>query len=412
MSIFRRIFRIDPQRDFSKGRKAFDQGQYSLASKIFQKTYKQFNTIDMKIISLENAAIAAEYADMYNKSQELYYNTILIKLENNEQAKGVLPDIEKAIQMVKLSEKPSIPLYKLLFMKFLIFLSEIDFNQLASLYKKIEFGSSDKYSHAIEKTWSMIHSAETFREKESLPQVDLPKEFTNISDTAEQVMQRCSLCAVVLKNTNQSELIRKGTDFSLSATVTAHAPVSIQKINLKIGARGRILTSTTPEFPLNLRQDEDYRIIFSLVPNLPGEWILGPLSLTYSIPSEAGEFPIVSKPISLMVEDAAPVLKLSMDFETIEEDLEYLITISAENIGKTSLQDVKIVSEIPEGIKIREGTKEKIISTLGEGELFQYEIRVQFPLNKTHLSGHIIRANGFIEDKRRLSKCSIKLGGR
>ena len=411
MSIFRRIFRINPQRDFSKARKAFDQGNYALASKIFQKTYKQFNTIEMKVISLENAAIAAEYADMFEKSQELYYRTVLIKLHIKQHPKEVLLDIDKILKMARRIEKPSIPLNKIAFMKFLIFLSEKNFDQLNSFYKKLKHEPSDKYSDAIEKTWILIHSADTFEKKENLPQVDLPKEFYNISDAAERVMQRCSLCEIFLKPTDQSEHIQKGTDFSLSATLTAHAPISIQKINLKTGTRGRILTSSTPEIPLKLSTGENYSFIFSLIPNLPGEWVLGPLSLVYSIPSELGEFPVASKTISIMVEDASPVLRLSMNSETIEEDLEYLITISAENVGKTTLQNVKILLEIPEGIKIHEGTIEKYISTLGEGESFQYEIRVRFPLDESHFSGHIIKITGFIEDNRRLSKYSIRLGG-
>ena len=91
--------------------------------------------------------------------------------------------------------------------------------------------------------------------------------------------------------------------------------------------------------------------------------------------------------------------------------MEYLITISAENVGKTTLQNVKILLEIPEGIKIHEGTMEKYISTLGEGESFQYDIRVRFPIDESHFSGHIIKISGFIEDNRRLSKYSLRLGG-
>ncbi len=410
MHIIRRILRIDPQRDFSKGREAFDQGNYALASKIFLKTHSQFDTIDMKIISIENAAIAAEYADMFEKSLELYYRTVLIKLHIEKSPKEVLLDIDKAIHMARQCEKPPVPINKLIFMKFLIFLSQKDFDQLNSFYNKLKFEISDNYSNAIEKTWILIHSTDTYEKKELLPQVDLPKEFYSISEAAERVMQRCSLCDIVLNKIDQSEHIEKGTSFSLSVTLTAYAPLSVQKINLKTGTRGRILTSSAPEFPLRLSTGENYSIIFSLIPNLPGEWLLGPLFLVYSIPSEPGEYPVISKPISLMVEDAPPALSLSMESETIEEDLEYLITIFAENVGKTALQEVKIVTEIPEGIKIHEGTKEKHISTLGEGESFQYEIRIRFELDRTHFSGYIVKVSGYIKDNQRLSKASLRLG--
>lgn len=411
MFILRRIFGMDPQNDFSKARMAFDQGKYSIASKLFEKSYKRFDTIDMRIISLENAAIAAEYADMFEKSLELYYNTVLIKISSGQKPKGVLSDIDKAVQMARQGEKLSIPINKLIFMKFIIFLSEKEFDQLSALYNRLNIDSTDEYLEAVERTWTLIHSSETLEKKELLPQIDLPKEFQTILDVAEKVMQRCSLCEIELKTSGQSEDITKGTEFDLSATLTSHANLSIQKINLKTGTRGRLLTSSIPDLPLKMSTGENYSIIFSLIPNLPGEWSLGPLSLIYSISTESGDYPVTSAPISLIVEDAAPALKLSMNSETIEEDLEYLITIYAENVGKTGLQDVKIIPEIPEGIRIYEGTSEKHISTLGEGESFQYEIRVRFDLERTHFSGYIIKANGYIEGAKKLAKCSIKLGG-
>ncbi|UCG02999.1 MAG: hypothetical protein JSW11_03230 [Candidatus Heimdallarchaeota archaeon] len=411
MFILRRIFGIDPQKDFSKARMAFDQGKYSLASKLFEKTYKKFDTIDMRIISLENAAIAAEYADMFEKSLELYYHTLLIKLSTGQRPKEVLNDIDKAIQMARHIEKPSISINKLFFMKFLIFLSEKEFDQLTALYNRLNKDSSDKYKEAFDKTWTLIHSSDTFEKKEVFPQFDLPKEFHSILDEAEKVMQRCSLCEVELKAMGQPEDIQKGTEFDLSVTITSHAHLSIGKISLKTGPRGRLLTSSIPELPLKMSTGENYSIIFSLIPNLPGDWSVGPLSLVYSIPSETGDYPVTSAPILFVVKDAVPALKLSMNSETIEEDLEYVLTISAENVGKTGLQDVKIVTEIPEGIKIQEGTSEKYISTLGEGESFQYDIRVSFDLDKTHFSGYIIKANGYIEDDKKLSKCSVRLGG-
>jgi hypothetical protein len=411
MFIFRRIFGIDPQNDFSKARLAFDQGKYSIASKLFEKTYKRFDTIDMKIISLENAAIAAEYADMFEKSLELYYHTLLIKLSSGQRPKEVLNDIDKAIQMAKHLEKPSIPISKFEFMKCLIFLSEKEFDHLNALYNKLDLEPEDKYKAAIERTWTLIHSSDPFEKKEPLPQVDLPKEFNSILAEAEEVMQRCSLCEIELKAISKLEDIQKGTEFEISVTLTAQTNLSIGKLNLKTGPRGRLLTSTTPDLPLKLSTGENYSIIFSLIPNLPGEWPLGPLSLIYSIPSEEGDYPVISAPISLIVKDAEPALKLSMISETLEEDFEYLITISAENVGKTDLQNVKIVPEIPQGMKIFEGTSEKYLSTLGEGQSFQYEIRVRFDLDKSHLSGYIIKASGYIEDNKKLSKCSIRLGG-
>ncbi|MFX0184176.1 MAG: hypothetical protein ACFE95_13920 [Candidatus Hodarchaeota archaeon] len=411
MSFFRRIFRRDPEQDLSKGQQAFNQRKYKLALKLFEKAHVRFEKIEMKLIALDNAALSAENADMFEKSSELYYQAILIKLANQYQIKDINLDIDRAIRTIRLSHKPPISLNELSYMKFLIILSTKEFDKLTSFYNKLKFDFSDEYKDAIEKTWTLIHSADTYVNKASLPQTKLPEEFNAIKQKAEQIMQRCSLCTVILKENEPTEGIQKGDEFYLSALITAHAPVSISSINLRTGTKGRISSSTIPELPLKMSTGENYSIVFSLTPNLPGEWSLGPLFINYSIPSELGDYTVSSEPYSILIEEAAPALKLSMEAETIEEDFDYLIIVSAENIGKTTLQDVKIQTELPEGVKIHEGTNEKYISTLGEGEIFQYNLRVHFALDQTHLDGYIIRTNGFIENDRRLSKCSIKLGG-
>ncbi|MHA2225989.1 MAG: hypothetical protein ACXAC8_12335 [Candidatus Hodarchaeales archaeon] len=411
MSIWRRIFRIDPQNDFSKGREAFTQKQYNLAFKLFKKAYQRFDTIDMKLLSLDNAAVSAEQANMYEKACNLYYQAICLKMQIEVRPKELISELDRSLRTAKLSKKSPISLNKLLFMKFLVYLSLKDFNQLKSFYNKMKFNDLDIYAEAIKHTWTLIHSTETLEIKEQIPMLDLPEEFLPIFNKAELVMQRCSLCEVILDRDEKSEPYQKGNEFSLNATLTAHSKISISKINLKIGTRGRIIASSMAELPLNMSTGENYSIVFSLIPNLPGKWELGPLSIEYSIPSETGEFPVVSNVISINVNDAPPSMKLFMDSIIVEEDLEYIVRITAENTGKTALQNIKIVTEIPDDVKIHEGTNEKYISALGEGELFQYEILLKFSLDQSHLSGHIIRANGFIEDNKRLSKSSIKIGG-
>ncbi|MFX0086473.1 MAG: hypothetical protein ACFFAU_12455 [Candidatus Hodarchaeota archaeon] len=411
MSFLKKIFIKDPQDIFSKGRKAFDQGDYIKAAQLFEKSYTKFNDAEMRVISIDNAAISAEYAEKYETAQALYFRTICTKLQTGQKPRKILPDIDKTLQIGRLCEKPVIPQNKLHLIKFLIFLSQKRFDKLMSYYKRIKFDSPDQYSQTTEKIWELIHLRSTFENREKLPHMDLPEEFNTILEDAEYVMQRCSLCEINLKVENQSENPRKGTEFGLEATITAHAPISIKKINLKTGTRGRIINTTMPELPLNLSAGENYTIIYSLIPNLPGEWLLGPLSLDYSIPSEQGEYPSLSKIITIEIDDAAPAVRISMESEIIEEDMEYLLTIYAENIGKTGIQNVKIALELPEGVEIYEGTTEKFISNLVEGEIFQYGIRVRFALDQSHFEGHIIRGNIYIDGDHRLSKCSLKLGG-
>lgn len=270
---------------------------------------------------------------------------------------------------------------------------------------------TDLSIQSIEKIWNLINSMSTYENKENLPHIDLPEDFNGILEDAEFVMQRCSLCEAIIHVKDHDDILRKGSQFDVEVKITVHAPISIKKINLKTGTRGRIIESTMPILPLNLSTGENYTIVFSLVPNLPGEWKIGPLDIDYTIPSEQGDYPSSSKTIGIEISDAAPALKISMESETIEEDMEYLITVNAENIGKTILENVKLELIIPDGVLLKEGTKEKYISTLVEGELFLYDIRLQFSLNESHFEGHIIRGNGFIENDQRLSKCSIKLGG-
>lgn len=411
MSFLKNLFIKDPQVDFSKGRKAFDQGDYARASRLFEKANRRFNDTEMKVISIENAAISSEYAEKYELSQKQYFHSIRTKLQTGQKPKNILPDIDKTIQIGRLCEKPPISHNKLNLIKFLIFLSQKDFNKLFSFYRKMKKNPSDTSIQSIEKIWDLINMMSTYENNVKLPHIDLSEDFNGILEDAEHVMQRCSLCEAIILRKEQDDILRKGSQFDVEVRITAHAPISINKINLKTGTRGRIIESTMPILPLNLSTGENYTIVFSVVPNLPGEWKIGPLNLDYSIPSEQGDYPSSSNKTSIEINDAAPALKISMDSETIEEDMEYLITVNAENIGKTILQNVKIDLMIPDGVLLREGTKEKYISTLVEGELFQYNVRLQFSLNESHFEGHIIRGNGFIENDQRLSKCSIKLGG-
>ena len=88
------------------------------------------------------------------------------------------------------------------------------------------------------------------------------------------------------------------------------------------------------------------------------------------------------------------------------------MTIIVENIGKISLQNTLIKIDIPEGVKISQGTEEKLISSLAEGETFSFEIEIKFDLEQTHFDGRVIKTQCFIGEKHRLAKSSIKLGGR
>ena len=63
-------------------------------------------------------------------------------------------------------------------------------------------------------------------------------------------------------------------------------------------------------------------------------------------------------------------------------------------------------------MNIAQGTEEKIISSLGEGETFQYEVVFRFDLEQTHFDGRVIRVNANLGEEQRLAKSSIKLGGK
>lgn len=402
----------DPKIQFTKAREAFDRGQYEKASKMYENVYLKLETLEMRVISLENAAIAAEFAERYEHSQWLYLQLILYKLVNGyKTTKEILGDLDKAIQLTRFIQKSGISVNKLNYMKFLIFLSEKQFDKVSNFYEQIKSNPADKYSKAIDEAWNLIYSYETFEEQDHLPQLDLPVEFESIFREAEKVMQRCSLCEIHL-SVDENQTLEKGSKFELACKLTAHAQISIHDIKLKTGTRGRTISNTLPDLPLKMSTGENYSIIYILIPNLPGSWELGPLSVTYNVLSEDGEYPTGSKPIGIDVKEASPEFKIIMEPETIEEDLDYIIRITAENIGKTVLQDVKIVIDTPETVKITEGTNEKYLSTLVEGEKFSYEIRIQFALDKTHFEGNIIRVNGYIGENIRLAKTSLKIGGK
>ncbi len=412
MFIIRRFLYVDPQVDFEKGRTAFEKKNYRTALKLFEKAYKKFDAEEMKLIALDNAALSAQNARMYTKAANLYYQSLLYTTVNNRSTKNILQNIDRTLQMIRLSQKSSISLNELRYLKFLIYLSEKDFEKLSTFYNKYRKEFTDSYGSAISSTWELVHSGETFIGHETLPNIELPQEFQEIKQEAENIMQRCSLCKVELSLKDDSQIIQKGTEFQLTGVLTAHAPLSIVSLPLKTGTRGRLISSTIPELPLNLSTGENYSISFTLVPNLPGKWKIGPISLKYEIPHEKGEYPTNSNQLRVNAKEAEPELRISLSSETLEEDFEYSIVVIAENVGKIQLQDISIKLEVPEGVKITQGTEEKIISSLVEGETFQYEVIFRFDLEQTHFDGRVIRVNGFMGESQRLAKGSIKLGGK
>ena len=412
MFIIRRFFYVDPQVEFEKGRTAFENKKFATALKLFEKSYKKFDTEEMKLIALDNAALSAQSANLYEKAASLYYQLLLRTTANNSSTKDILQNIDRTQQMIRLGKKSSIPMNELHFLKFLILLSEKNFEKLSLFYNKNKKDFTDSYGNAISNTWKLVHSGETFIEHETLPNIELPQEFMKIKEQAENVMQRCSLCKVELSLKDDDQIIQKGTEFHITGVLTAHAPLSIVSLPIKTGSRGRLISSTTPDLPLNLSTGENYTVSFTLVPNLPGKWKIGPINLKYEIPQESGEYPSNSNSLSVKAKDAEPALKVSMTSETLEEDFEYSVLVAAENVGKIQLQDILIKLEVPEGVKIAQGTEEKIISSLGEGENFQFEVIFRFDLEQTHFDGRVVRVNGIMGDGQRLAKGSIKLGGK
>jgi hypothetical protein len=412
MSFIRRLFRTDPQYEFEKATHAFENKQFKIAFKSFEKAFRHFDTREMKLLALDNAALSAENAEMYTKASENYYQSILHLVSNNHPNKEILVAIDRTLRMNKLSHKQIYPSNLLQYFKFLIFLSLKQFDKLTLLYNQNRKEFSDSYGKAILKAWKLIHDANTFVQKETLPKTGLPPEFQKIFSNAEEIMQRCSLCYSEISQTDKESIIEKGTEFSVSATLTAHAPISIHNILLKTGSRGRIISDSLPELPLKLSTGENYTITFDLIPNLPGKWKIGPLVLNYKIPNEEGEYPGSSNKLKVTAKDAAPAMKIHMNPETIEEDMEYSITITVENVGKISLQDVKIGVELPTGVEVSQGTSEKIISSLTEGETFEFDISVKFDLEQTHFEGHIIKALGCVDGDQHLAKASVKIGGK
>lgn len=412
MSFIRRILGVDPQTNFEKGKDAFEKNNFKSAYKLFHKSYQQFDTEEMKLLALDNAALSAEKAKMYDNATELYYQQILRVTADGKPNREIFQSIERTLQMIRSSKKPKIAANEVKYLQFLIYLSEKDFNKLTTIYDTNKRSLTDSYGKAIELAWKLIHSSETFLEHEPLPTITIPDEFAKIKKKAEEIMQRCSLCQSELFISDANQIIEKGSEFLLTATLTAHAPVSVNTIFLKTGSQGRLISTTTPELPLNLSTGENYTINFSLIPNLPGKWSIGPLNLSYEIPNEDGDYPSSSNIYTIEAKDAEPALDLRMESETLEEDHEYIVSVIAENIGKISLQDLQIKIELPEGVTIAQGTEEKFISSLAEGETFSFEISFKFDLEQTHFDGRVIRSQCFIGDQHRLAKSSIKLGGK
>ena len=412
MSFIRRILGVDPQTNFEKGKSEFDKNNFKSAFKLFHKAYQQFDTKEMKLLALDNAALSAEKAKLYDNAAELYYQQILRVTAEHKPNREIFQSIDRTLQMIRSSKKPKMSPNKIRYLQFLIYLSEKDFEKISSIYESNKRNLTDSYGKAIALAWTLIQSSDTFIEHEPLPMIAIPDEFSIIKGKAEEIMQRCSLCKSELFLGDQNQIIEKGSEFLLSTTLTAHAPISINSIILRTGSQGRLISTSTPELPLKLSTGENYTINFSLIPNLPGKWNIGPLLVTYGLPNEDGEYPSNSSKFTINAKDAEPALNLKMESETVEEDLEYIVTVIVENIGKISIQDIVIKIDVPEGVEISQGTEEKLISSLVEGENFTFEIAFKFDLEQTHFDGRVVKTQCYIGDQHKLAKSSIKLGGK
>jgi hypothetical protein len=227
MYLIRRIFRVDPRIELKKGQKAFDQRNFKLALKSFEKAFKRLSDIDMQLMALDNAALCAEKASLFVKATELNYQLILLKLAHRttKPSKLVMTDINRAIAVARSSPQPIIPVNKFLLMKFLIFLAENDLGKLVPFYELLDRESNDEYGEAIDDTWELIHAPDTYVQKKSLPAIDLPIEFLSIKQKAEQIMQRLSLCQVTSLHLDDSQSLEKGLNF-LFRDLSHHTRIS------------------------------------------------------------------------------------------------------------------------------------------------------------------------------------------
>lgn len=406
MDFIKRLFKKNPQQDFLLGRDAFAEKSYNKALRHFEKAFSGFSDLKMKSSSIVNAATSAEYAENYGVASKYYYQSVLLKLQAKDPTSDVLKNIEKSYYLSRKIDKSPLNVYKLLYLRYITLLSLKDIKGATAIVPEYDSLVNDEHFAAIRLTNELIHSDKSFDEKTNLPFVKRPKEFDRIFNDASKYITGISACRANISLSTDTS-IEKGEKFSVTGEIKAFILINIKEIILKTGTRGNLVDHQSSA-PKMLGKGDSHKESFGVVPLLSGNWELGPLVVRYSLESDDKKlFEIHSDTINVSIREAKPSVDLDLKVVTVEEDFEYELIISVKNNGLTAVNDLKIITEIPERIEIKQGFPEKLISGLNEQQSFDFSVFINLPVEREKGESFKITAIAQLENKEQLKKSSV-----
>ena len=402
------------ERTFLDGMDYYSRKEYSLAYKNFMNVYKKTRSNKIKLHSLLNASTSAENLNENGDASSLLVTAAKLKCQLRDPAKEIAETLEKAYNlMTKDNKKVDYDnLYEIIapLMIFKIAVHDRNFiNKLASNLSESEI----KHPHnkfALDTYSNFVNHPEKIWETENFiifPD-QFPKEFTSYVRSVQDVIRGSSALTIALSS-NISE-IKTGEQISIKSKIINHTPLLIEKLYLQPGSKGQFIHTSYDAKKVNLPDKQtNIEYDFTLEPHLTGNWVIGPLTVSYLV--NGASYEAKSDTLKINVIPGSKELTLDIDYNVIEEDFEFEFISKIENSGETPLENIKIQLKIPSAGKFTEGTPERSIFELRNGEKIEFSNRVKFEagtLGKTYKIKLLAKFDGTDHEKELILTSGVK----
>ena len=354
--------------------------EYSLAYQKFMKVFKSTRSNKIKLHALLNASTSAENLNEKGEASALLITAAKIQCLLNEQPKDIAETLEKSFNLLTKDNKRfsyddlSEIIAPLMIFKIAIqdrnftnkLAQQLSDNEITHPFNKFALDTYNNFINHPEKIWE----TENF----ILFPDGFPKEFTTYVRSVQDVIRGSSALLITLSS-NYPE-IKTGGQITIQAKITNLTPLLIEKIYLQPGSKGQFISTTYDAKRINLTEKSTLKFDFILEPHLTGQWVIGPLNITYLVNGK--NYEVKSDTIKINVTPGSKALTLDLNFNVIEEDFEFEFNQVIENSGETPLENIKVQLKIPTGAKVTEGTPERSIFELRNGEKIEFSNKVKF----------------------------------
>ena len=337
------------EREFMEGMDFFAAKEYSLAYKKFMKTYRSTRSPKIKLHSLLNASTSAENLNQIGDACDLLIAAAKLKCQMKDPAKEIAEILEKAyLLMTKDNKKINFDDLPELIASLMIFKIAVhDRNFISKLASNLS-NANVKHPYnkfALETYSNFIDHPEKIWETENFivfPD-QFPKEFTTYVRSVQDVIRGSSALSIDLSSDVSS--IKSGESVTVKTKISNHTPLLIEKLYLPPGSKGQFISTTFDNKKVNITDKTDLEYDFVLEPHLTGQWVIGPLSVSYLV--NGVNYETKSDTLKLNVVPGSKELSLDIGFSVIEEDFEFEFSSKIENSGVTPLENIKVQLKIP-----------------------------------------------------------------